>query len=129
MKIYPITPVPKPRLTQRDKWKKRPVVLRYFAFKDECKTHKVELPKAGAHVIFVIPMPSSWSKKKREQMNGRPHMQRPDADNLIKALGDSVYDEDCEIWNFQVSKFWGEQGRIIIKENIPQTLNELLDVA
>ena len=32
---YDITPVPKPRQTQRDKWKRRDVVMRYRAFADE----------------------------------------------------------------------------------------------
>ncbi|HHE6457291.1 TPA: RusA family crossover junction endodeoxyribonuclease, partial [Proteus mirabilis] len=34
MKVFNIEPVPKPRMTQADKWKKRPPVLKYFAFKD-----------------------------------------------------------------------------------------------
>jgi len=44
--IYNINPVPKPRMTQSDKWKKRPPVLRYFAFKDECRIHDVEIPES-----------------------------------------------------------------------------------
>ena len=36
---YPIIPLGKPRMTQRDKWAKRPAVLRYRAFKDECRLH------------------------------------------------------------------------------------------
>lgn len=32
---YIITPVPKPRQTQADKWKQRPAVMRYRAFADE----------------------------------------------------------------------------------------------
>ena len=35
--IYDITPCPKPRQTQSDKWKKRPPVLRYRAFADEVR--------------------------------------------------------------------------------------------
>ena len=34
---YKIKPVPKPRMTQRDAWDKRPCVLRYRAFKDEVR--------------------------------------------------------------------------------------------
>lgn len=50
---YPITPVPKPRQVHSDKWMKRPPVLRYRAFCDECRLHKVALPLHGAHVTFV----------------------------------------------------------------------------
>lgn len=28
-------------------------------------------------------------------MNGKPHQQRPDVDNLIKAVMDAIFDEDC----------------------------------
>lgn len=129
MKTYPITAIGKPRMTQRDRWAKRPAVLRYFAFKDECRLHNVTLPMSGAHVVFILPMPQSWSKKKKAQMNGQPHMQKPDADNLIKALADAIYNEDCEIWNFQVSKFWGEQGQIIIIESSAKTLPEIINAA
>ncbi len=86
MKEYAITPVPKPRMTQRDKWKKRPVVLRYHAFKDEVRAAGVELEESGQHIIFVLPMPKSWSKKKQREMVGKPHQQKPDKDNLEKAL-------------------------------------------
>lgn len=83
--IYYINPVPKPRMTQRDAWKKRPVVVKYHAFCDEMRANHFTLPESGAHLTFVIPMPKSWSKKKRIEMNGKPHQQRPDVDNLIKA--------------------------------------------
>lgn len=29
-----ITPIGKPRMAQRDKWKQRPAVVAYYAFKD-----------------------------------------------------------------------------------------------
>ena len=32
---FNVNPVAKPRMTQRDKWKKRPVVDKYYAYKDE----------------------------------------------------------------------------------------------
>jgi len=113
--IYEIEPMGKPRMTQRDKWAKRPAVLRYRAFKDECRLKRVELPSGGAHVTFVIPMPKSWSKKKRAEMNGKPHQQKPDLDNLAKALMDAVHDDDAGIWSMCLSKGWGESGPIKIE--------------
>jgi len=60
-------------------------------------------------------MPQSWSKKKREQMHGQPHQQRPDLDNLLKALADAIYEDDCRIWNYRsISKRWGNEGLIAI---------------
>lgn len=114
MKQYDITPTPKPRMTQQDRWKKRPPVLRYHAFCDHVRLLGVTLPFCDYHVIFVLPMPNSWSKKKRAEMNGKPHQVRPDKDNLEKALLDAIFDEDCKVWDGRATKVWGESGKIII---------------
>ena len=115
MKRYDITPIPKPRMTQRDRWAKRPAVLRYFEFCEQIKTAGVELPDSGARVYFYLPMPASWSKKRRAEMDCKPHQQRPDLDNLLKALSDAVHAEDCKIWHYaEVCKLWAEKGAIII---------------
>lgn len=114
--IYDITPVPKPRMTQRDKWVKRPPVLRYRAFAEECRLRGVTLPECGYHVTFVLPMPASWSTKKRAAMNGKPHQQKPDKDNLEKALLDAVFQDDCRVWDGRVTKIWGQAGQIIVQQ-------------
>lgn len=109
--IYSITPCPAPRMTQSDKWKKRACVLRYFAFRDEIKLHKVSYV-SGQHVIFHIPMPKTWSKAKRANMDGMPHKQKPDIDNLCKSWLDSIFDDDCQIWKISAEKRWGVIGQI-----------------
>ncbi len=114
-KEYLITPVPKPRMTRSDKWKKRDCVVRYYAFKDEVQANKITLPESDYHVTFILPMPKSWSKKKKQEMNGKPHQQKPDKDNLEKALLDAIFDDDCKIWDGRVTKLWGEVGKIVIK--------------
>jgi len=112
---YPILPVPKPRMTQRDKWTKRDCVIRYLAFKDECKLRKVVLSVSGAHVTFILPMPESWSKKMKTFMDGKPHQLRPDRDNLEKALLDALYKNDAIVWDCHTTKRWGRKGKIIIE--------------
>ena len=102
-------------MTARDKWKGRPVVLRYHAFKDECRLKKVELPDAGAHVTFIIPFPKSYSLKKRRKLDGQPHIQVPDVDNLCKALLDAIFGEDSHVYDVRISKYWGHTGQIIIE--------------
>jgi Holliday junction resolvase RusA-like endonuclease len=111
---YPITPVPKPRMTRSDRWKKRPAVLRYFAFKDQVREMNVQLP-VPYKVVFHIEMPKSWSKKKRAAMNGQPHLQKPDKDNLEKSLLDSVFEEDSHVWSGWTEKRWAETGFISIE--------------
>ncbi len=111
---YPITPVPKPRMTRSDKWKKRPAVLRYRAYCDEVRLRVVQLPESGYHVTFILPMPKSWSGKRKTEMDGKPHQQTPDKDNLEKALLDALFQDDSHIWDGRVTKRWGQEGKIIV---------------
>lgn len=111
-----IDPVPKPRMTQRDKWKKRPPVLRYREFCDQVREAGLMVPDDGAHITFYLPMPKSWSGKRRAEMNGAPHQQKPDVDNLVKALMDACLAEDQGVWDLRISKRWAESGAIEIHE-------------
>lgn len=109
-----VSPVPKPRQTRADKWKKRPPVLRYRAFADRCLELGVTVEN-GDHITFRVPMPPSWTRAKRLRMVGSPHMQRPDLDNLLKALMDAVLPEDSGIWSLAaVQKIWADIGAIVI---------------
>ena len=112
---YSITPVPKPRMTRADKWKKRPAVLRYRAFADECRL-KINQSLDGKSITFLMPMPKSWSKKKKMEMVGQPHRQRPDIDNLAKALFDALYEDDSGIASVSLRKMWSTDGAIRIEE-------------
>ena len=112
--VYPITPVPKPRMTRRDRWAKRPCVLRYWAFKDEVRLRGVTLP-IPYHVTFVLPMPASWPASKRAALNGTPHMCPPDKDNLEKGLLDALFKNDAAVHDGRVSKVWGERGEIRVE--------------
>lgn len=111
---YFIVPVAKPRMTRADKWRKRPATSKYWRFVDLCKLQRVEFPCFGAHVTFILPMPGSWSKKKKRLLDGKPHMQKPDLSNMLKALEDAIYREDSVIYDVQISKRWGLEGKIII---------------
>lgn len=46
MQVFDICPLPKPRMTQRDRWAKRPAVLRYRAFCDEVRLRAWRCPSA-----------------------------------------------------------------------------------
>lgn len=65
-------------------WKK------YCAFKDTVARFRVTL-EPGDHVVFHMPMPKSWSIKKREEHAGQVHTQKPDLDNLLAGLFDAVH--------------------------------------
>ncbi len=118
MKTYNITPNTKPRMTQRDKWKVRPCVAKYRAFKDEVRLKRVSLPETY-HVIFVMPLPAKWSAKNKALMDGQAHKIVPDKDNLEKALLDAIYGDDSHVWDGRVTKVWGRAGQIIVMEIEP----------
>jgi Holliday junction resolvase RusA-like endonuclease len=98
----------KPRMTQRDRWAKRPCVVKYRKFCDELRAaiDVVGLDIAGLDLIFHIQMSKSWSKKKKVFMNGQPHRQVPDSDNLMKAFKDALLKDDSGVYDERARKFW-----------------------
>jgi Holliday junction resolvase RusA-like endonuclease len=101
-------------MTQRDKWRVRPPVARYRAFCDMLRLHIKEIPACCCRVVFVMPMPSSWSKRKKAKMDGWPHQSaRADLDNLLKAFLDAVHPTgDGHIWDIHPQKVWGPKGEV-----------------
>lgn len=112
-----IEPVGKPRMTRADAWKDRDCVSRYWAFKDELrlKLPGYQLPER-LEVDFHLSMPETWSKKKKDSLDGQPHQQKPDIDNLCKALMDCLAEDDTHVWDLHARKFWARQGAIVIYE-------------
>jgi Holliday junction resolvase RusA-like endonuclease len=113
--IFAMEPISAPRMTQADKWKKRSCVVQYFAYK---KAVRIESLINGYRlgntlaICFVIPMPPSWSKKKKLEMFAMPHQQKPDCDNLTKAFMDSFGVDDSGVWDIRAIKIWGDAGAI-----------------
>lgn len=115
-----VTPIGKPRMTRQDTWKKRKCVVKYWDFKDDIKK------EASKHNIdisdflvcdFYIPMPKSWSKKKKTLMKGKPHKQKPDVDNICKAVMDALLPEDSHIYKIDCEKYWSDTGKIVFYDN------------
>lgn len=109
-KVFEVTPMSKPRMTRRDRWANREVVMRYRAYKDiiRLQTGSWKMPQLGAIIVFHIPMPRSWSNKKKEALVKTPHAQRTrnDLDNHLKALFDALESEDGHIYHCEVLKLW-----------------------
>lgn len=66
--------------------------------------------------MFGIPMPASWSAKKRGLMRGKPHEQRPDIDNLAKAFMDALCEDDSYIWRLYAEKLWSDEGYLEVNQ-------------
>ncbi len=121
MTMLSVTPMGAVRQTKRDKWKKRPVVERYHKFRDDlrfaCKSDNFELEDTF-EIVFYIPMPKSWSKKKMIKMYDTPHNQKPDIDNLVKAVMDALMTDDKQVWKIKAEKRWSDSGAIMINNGV-----------
>ncbi len=125
--VFPLCPVPAPRMTKRDQWRtpdhpdpdkrQRACVTRYFAFKNAVKDYSGKYNYTltpELTITFTVPMPVSWSQKKRNKFTGKPHQVRPDIDNYTKAVMDSFGKDDGFVWHIDAKKIWGEEGSITI---------------
>lgn len=77
----------------------------------------------GLTIMAIFQPPKSWSKKKRAAHLGRPHIQKPDLDNLGKALCDGMnriaFADDAQIGALTMVKVWGEiDGTSVIVESL-----------
>ena len=109
--ILDIAPCPKPRMTARDRWKKRQCVVKYFAFRDQIRQKVPSIFYSNHYgycldLVFLVQMPKSWSEKKKAEFAGMPHQQKPDLDNYIKGLLDAMYKEDKLVWSISAKKLW-----------------------
>lgn len=111
--VFDIKPVPKPRMTRADKWKKRPIVLHYWAYKAELRlkanTKGLKNLSGKLDLHFSIPIPESWSNKKRIEFNGKPHqpLDGTDIDNLVKGVLDTFEYNDSFVYDVHATKHWG----------------------
>lgn len=120
--IFHLMPIAKPRMSQRDKWAKRPPVMRYRAFAKELALQASRQGfslENGLAYEFHLPMPKSWSQKKQLEKLGQLHDQKPDLDNLLKSIFDVLLRQDCLIGHVaQVKKIWALKPKIIITKKI-----------
>ena len=112
--------IPEHRIRTSQKMKRRQQVLRYMNYKTSLKLeflkHGMTIDEVLSGVTFVMPMPASLSKKKRDEYRGKKHQQVPDLDNLIKAYKDAVLKRDEFVHTYNdIKKVWGDQGRIEIR--------------
>lgn len=113
---FDVVPVAAPRMNRADRWKKRPCVVKYFEYRDQVRALAAEqgftLPERF-YLWFQMPMPKSWSQRKKRMMFGEPCRVKPDADNLAKGFFD-CFGEDKHVWSVQLTKTWHDVGRITV---------------
>lgn len=114
----PGPPLGKPRMTQRDVWKKRPAVLRYRCWADLARLCAGPMPNpadvARLDWIAYFEPPKSWSKTKLAAAMGQIHRAKPDRDNIDKAVLDALFEEDSGIGVGTIAKYWETEARLEI---------------
>lgn len=110
-----IKPMGAVRMTQNDYWK--PSARRYLQYKADIRDALpgFTLP-ARVYLAFYLEMPKSWSKKKKLELDGQPHQQRPDLDNLIKGVLDATASEDSHVSTIHADKYWATESYFEIVE-------------
>ena len=75
---------------------------------ERAREHAGAIPPEAQHadIIAYLPLPASWSQKKRQQMAGTPHRVKPDIDNLIKSCLDALLSRDQGIHEIRARKRW-----------------------
>lgn len=121
LKTFYIDPMGKPRILrgQTDI-----TAVRWRNYKEALKILRgaFAVPTESILILFVIPMPESWSDKKRKAMRFKRHQQKPDIDNLHKGFLDALYDCDQIFWDAHIVKIWGESGSIQVFKTPPITI-------
>lgn len=132
--IFNITPQTHVRATKGDKilfqipqdqlrpdgLKRKLRLLQYNEYKRDLRSianHlKFVMPPGGTHLNCFIPVSKSWRPNKKAAHHDQPHLNKPDADNLLKAFKDALLKQDSVIWDVRVTKRWtnSEHGRIEI---------------
>ena len=69
-------------------------------------------------IIVTLALPQSWSAKKKAALAYRPHTQKPDCDNIAKAICDGLnriaWADDRQICAVKISKAWGPNDQTTI---------------
>lgn len=68
-----------------------------------------------AFITYYMPLPKSWSEKKKNKMLNQPHVSRPDIDNLLKFTFDCmngiVFKDDSQIYHLASEKIYSHNPR------------------
>lgn len=77
----------------------------------------IQGPVTVAIGAFFIP-PASWSRARTEAALGQPHTQRPDLDNIQKAVLDGLnrvaFADDSQVAEIWCWKLWGEEAKTLV---------------
>lgn len=89
-----------------------------FIIQQRMSQARILSPLKGAisvEAIFYTPIPKSWPQKRRKEVFGTPNTRKPDCDNYLKFLLDSmnnlVFIDDAQVTRIQIFKFYSVDPR------------------
>jgi len=112
------------RMTQRGKWVNKSA-QRYLAYKDDVawqiksqfNREPIDSP-VRVIITFFMPIPKSWTKKRKAQAPGTSHVYTPDIDNLVKGAFDAangiLWEDDKIVSELDARKVYSEEPGISI---------------
>lgn len=122
--FIPIKPMGAVRTTQKQKWMDERA-KRYFTYKLEIahiakQTFKQPSEKPIlADVTFYLPIPANGRSKKKKVYPGDFHQVKPDLDNLIKGVFDSLngisWKDDNQVCEFYCRKLYSNNPGIALE--------------
>ena len=114
----PYAAIGKPRMTQQDKWKKRPLVENYRAWCDLVRMTMEEIPAPADTYLVIIearyPPPFNLPKATRRAWHGTLKRTKPDPDNIAKAFLDCWWKEDQAVGDVLVKRRWWDEPMTVI---------------
>lgn len=72
-------------------------------------------PPWSLSVTAVRAMPASWSKRRRGEMAGAWCVSKPDADNIVGAVMDALFEDDAAVVEVACRKVWGTSPELRIE--------------
>jgi Holliday junction resolvase RusA-like endonuclease len=116
--VVPTAAIGKPRMTRRDKWKKRPCVVAYRAWCDLVREHCPNPPPAERVEEITITaryvLPPSLSERERRERAFKRKRTKPDGDNIIKALCDALWKRDEALGDLSISRQWNTEDTMAV---------------
>ncbi|MGG3572843.1 RusA family crossover junction endodeoxyribonuclease [Bacillus gobiensis] len=125
----PIVPMGAVRMTHKGKFKDKNAqkYLTYksaiqWQLKQQLKGHQLIIGPVHVDIWFNMPIPASWSCKKKAAAVGTRHCKKPDIDNLTKGLFDSlnqlIWADDNQVASMTVYKVYAKTPGIdvLVKE-------------
>jgi Holliday junction resolvase RusA-like endonuclease len=115
----PVEPMGAVRMTRRGKFTSLKA-QRYLAYKSHLQWQAKQQGKGKffssgpleVFIWFTMPIPDSYSKKKKAGLIGEYHIKKPDTDNLVKGVFDALnkilWQDDNQVSKVTAIKVYGE---------------------